>query len=107
MREHDIQVASFKGLTPAFRCPDGALKEPLARIANDHKTTEAVVLLSWLMQNNIVAVTTTAKPERLDEYVQAMNTRLSKKDLDEITKVGATYHFRTSWRDHFEDDDQS
>jgi diketogulonate reductase-like aldo/keto reductase len=107
MREYGIQVASFKGLTPAFRCPDGPLKEPLSRMAKAHNTTEAVVLLSWLIQNNIVAVTTTTKPERLDEYAQALKIKLDKEDLDEITNVGATYHFRTSWGEHFEDDDRS
>ena len=66
MRQKGIQVASFKGLTPAFRCPEGPLQEPLARMAKRHHTTQAVVLLSWLMQNNIVAVTTTTKPERLN-----------------------------------------
>ncbi|TVY24151.1 NAD/NADP-dependent indole-3-acetaldehyde reductase [Lachnellula hyalina] len=107
MREHGIQVASFKGLTPAFRCPNGPLKEPLSRMAKAHNTTEAVVLLSWLMQNNVVAVTTTTKPERLDEYAQALKIKLGQEDLDEITNVGATYHFRTSWGEHFEDDDRS
>ena len=66
-------------------------------MAKAHNATEAVVLLYWLMQNNIVAVTTTTKPERLDEYAQALKTNLDKEDLEEITNVGATYHFRTSW----------
>ncbi|KAL8657223.1 MAG: hypothetical protein Q9226_002140 [Calogaya cf. arnoldii] len=39
MREKGIQVASFKGLTPAFRCPEGPLQEHLARIAEAHNTT--------------------------------------------------------------------
>ncbi len=46
IREHSVQVGSFKSLTPAFRCPDGLLKEPLARIAKAHETTDVVVLLA-------------------------------------------------------------
>ncbi|KAK0728295.1 NADP-dependent oxidoreductase domain-containing protein [Lasiosphaeria miniovina] len=46
LRENDIQVGSFKGLTPAFRAPDGPLRQPLARIAKAHDTTEAVILIS-------------------------------------------------------------
>jgi diketogulonate reductase-like aldo/keto reductase len=107
MREHGIEVASFKGLTPVFRAPDGPLKEPLARIAKVHGTTEAVVILTWLMQNQIVAVTTTTKPERLDEYAQALKTRLSQEELHELSEIGSTYHFRMAWGEHFEDDDRS
>lgn len=107
MREHGIQVGSFKGLTPAVWCPDGPLKEPLPCIAKANSTTEVVVLLAWLMQGNIVAVTTTTKPERLDEYAQALKTKLGPEELQEISEIGSTYHFRTSWGDYFKDDDRS
>lgn len=109
MRQNGIQVGSFKGLTPAFRCPDGPLKGPLSRIANSHGAdiSEAAVLLAWLMQTNVVAVTTTTKAERLDEYAQSLKVKLTPEEIQEISDVGATYHFRTSWGEHFEDDDRS
>lgn len=107
MHENGIQVGSFKGLTPAFRCPGGPLEKPLARIAKAHGTTEEAVLLAWLMQNNIVAVTTTTKTDRLDEYAQALKVKLIPEELQEITEVGATHRFRTSWGERFEDNDRS
>ncbi|EAQ88838.1 hypothetical protein CHGG_05457 [Chaetomium globosum CBS 148.51] len=67
LQDHEIQVGSFKGLTPAFRAPDGPLREPLVRIAKAHGVTEAAVLISWILRNDVVAVTTTTKVERLDE----------------------------------------
>lgn len=59
------------------------------------------------MQNNIVALTITTKSERFDEYNQALKIHLTQKELHEISEVGFTYHFRTSWSDKFETDDQS
>lgn len=100
-------MGSFKGLTPAFRAPDGPLREPLSRIAKTYDTTEAAVLINWIIQNKVVAVTTTTKPERLDEYAQALKIKLTQDELQEITDVGSTYHFRTSWSEHFEADDRS
>ena len=114
--QHNIQVASFKGLTPAFRAPEGPLRKPLdgqagenrlSRIAKAHGVTPAAVLLAWLIQSRIVAVTTTTKPERLDEYAKALTITLTPEELKEITDVGATYHFRTSWGERFADDDRS
>lgn len=107
MRQKGMQVGSFKGLTPAFRCPEGPLHEPLDRIAKTHDTSKAVVLLAWMMQNNIVAVTTTGNPERLDEYAQVLRTKLTPEELQEISEVGSTYHFRTSWPERFEKDDRT
>lgn len=107
LRENGLQVGSFKGLTPAFRAPDGPLREPLSRIAKTYDTTEAAVLINWIIQDKIVAVTTTTKPERLDEYAQALKIKLTQDELQEITDVGSTYHFRTSWSEHFEADDRS
>ena len=107
LQENDIQVGSFKGLTPAFRAPQGPLREPLARIAKAHGATEAAVLISWIMQNNVVAVTTTTKVERLEAYAQALEFKLTEDEMREITEVGATYHFRASWGDHFEKSDRS
>ncbi|PNP46413.1 hypothetical protein THARTR1_10735 [Trichoderma harzianum] len=107
LRENGLQVGSFKGLTPAFRAPDGPLRETLSRIAKAHNTTEAAVLINWIIQNGVVAVTTTTNPGRLDEYAQALKITLEENELQEITDVGSTYHFRTSWSEHFEADDRS
>lgn len=107
LRENGLKVGSFKGLTPAFRAPDGPLREPLSRIAKAHNTTEAAVLIHWIIQNGVVAVTTTTDPGRLDEYAQALKIKLTEKELKEIKYIGLTYHFRTSWPEHFEADDRS
>ncbi|KAL6802587.1 NADP-dependent oxidoreductase domain-containing protein [Trichoderma sp. SZMC 28013] len=107
LRGKGLKVGSFKGLTPAFRAPDGPLREPLSRIAKAHNTTEAAVLINWIIKNGVVAVTTTTNPGRLDEYAQALKIKLTKEELQEITDVGSTYHFRTSWSEHFKVDDRS
>jgi len=41
------------------------------------------------------------KLERLDQYAQALKFKLTEKATKDITNVGATYHFRTSWGEHF------
>lgn len=107
LQEQNIQVGSFKGLTPAIRCPDGPLKEPLARIAAAHATTEAVILLAWVMHSGIVAVTTTSKPERLDEYANALKVKLTEAEFKEISDVGGEYHHRSTWTQRFDKSDRS
>ncbi|KAM6478451.1 NADP-dependent oxidoreductase domain-containing protein [Trichoderma sp. SZMC 28011] len=107
LRENGLEVGAFNGLTPTFRAPDGPLREPLSRIAEKYGTTEAAVLIHWIIQNGVVAVTTTKDPGRLDEYAQALKIKLTKEELKEIKDIGLTYHFRASWPKHFEADDRS
>ncbi|KAL6823359.1 NADP-dependent oxidoreductase domain-containing protein [Trichoderma camerunense] len=107
LRENGLKVGAFKGLTPAFRAPDGPLREPLSRIAEKYGTTEAAVLIKWIIQNGVVAVTTTRDPDRLDEYAQALKITLEDNELQKIKDLGLTYHFRTSWPEHFKADDRS
>ncbi|KAM7203895.1 NAD/NADP-dependent indole-3-acetaldehyde reductase [Rhypophila sp. PSN 637] len=82
MRKNGIQVGSFKGLTPAFWA-------------------------GWIMRNKVVAVTTSAKVERLEEYAQALSLDLTEEEAREITEVGLTYHLRTSWGEHLGDNDRA
>lgn len=107
LKQNNIQEESFKGLTPAVRATDGPLNEPLAKIAQAHNTTTSVVLLAWIMHSRIVAVTTTMKPERLDEYASALNVTLTAAEMQEISDIGSTYHFRTTWVQRFNDDDRT
>ncbi|KAF2009096.1 Aldo/keto reductase [Aaosphaeria arxii CBS 175.79] len=107
MREHGIQVASFKGLTPAFRCPEGPLVGCLSRIAEAHNTKETSILLAWLIQNGVIAITTTLQPKRLDDYARALTLKLTNEELHEISDVGSKFHFRTSWQEKFEESDRA
>jgi diketogulonate reductase-like aldo/keto reductase len=59
------------------------------------------------MQTDIVAATTTTKPERLDEYALALRIRLKQEEMKEILEVGDAFHLRTTWWDRFKEDDRS
>jgi diketogulonate reductase-like aldo/keto reductase len=107
MRERGIEVSSFKGLAPITVGKGGPLDEPLARIAEAHGVSPAVVLLRWALNQNVVVITTTSKPERMDEYAQAIALTLSPDEQEEITRVGLSHHFRWWGRSFFDPDDRS
>lgn len=107
MREKGIEVSSFKGLAPITAGKGGPLDEPLARIAAAHGVTPAVVLLRWTLNQNVVAITTTSKPERMDEYAHAIDLKLSSEEQEEITQVGLSHHFRWWGKSFFDPEDRS
>lgn len=56
------------------------------------------------MQMGVVAVTTSGKRERLAGYLEAASFELSQGEVDEITKVGKTKHFRgNNWKHDYGD----
>ncbi|KAH8587396.1 NADP-dependent oxidoreductase domain-containing protein [Bisporella sp. PMI_857] len=107
MGEKGIEVASFNGLTPIRSGAPGPLDEPLARIAKSHGVSENAVLLKWQIGQNVVPITTTSKAERLDEYFKAVDLNLTREEVEEITQIGLTHHFRAWAPNRFDPDDRS
>lgn len=107
MREKGIQLASFYGLTPIRRARPGPLDQPLAGIAAKHGLTENAVLIKWQIDRKILPVTTTTNPNRLSEYMAALDLKLTDDEMEEITQIGLSHHFR-AWYPHlFDSDDRS
>jgi diketogulonate reductase-like aldo/keto reductase len=107
MRENGIVVASFNGSTPIRSGSPGPLDGPLARIAKAHGVTENAVLIKWQMEHKVVPVTTTTKEERMLEYWSAIDLKLKPEEVEEITRIGLTHHFRAWAPDRFNPDDRS
>lgn len=107
MREKGIEVSSFKGLAAITVGKGGPLDKPLARIAQAHGVSPAVVLLRWALNQNVVVITTTSKPDRMDEYAQAITLKLSPDEQEEMTRVGQSHHFRWWGKSFFDPNDRS
>ncbi len=107
MRERGIEVSSFKGLAPITVGKGGPLDKPLETIAKAHGVTTDTVLLRWAISQNVVPITTTGKASRMDEYLAAVDLRLTPEEQEEITQVGLTHHFRWWGKSFFDPDDRS
>jgi diketogulonate reductase-like aldo/keto reductase len=107
LKEHGIEVTSYNGLTPLRKGLGGPLDEPLKRIAKKHRVTENAVLIQWQIQQDVVPITTSSKPERIAEYLQGVELKLGPEEVEEITKLGLTHHFRASQLARFDPEDRS
>jgi diketogulonate reductase-like aldo/keto reductase len=107
LKEHGIEVTSYNGLTPLRKGAGGPLDGPLKEIAKKHGVSENAVLIQWQIQQDIVPITTSSKPERIAEYLQGVELKLTPEEVEEITKVGLTHHFRASQVARFDPEDRS
>lgn len=107
LQSKGIEVESFFGLAPLTRGPGGPLDPILEKIAKNHHVDASAVLIKWQLNQNVIALTTTKKTERLGGYLAVPDLQLSKDEQDEISNVGLSHHFR-AWRSaSFAEDDRT
>lgn len=94
LQSKGIQVSGFKPLTPFTAAAGGPLNPVVERISEKHGMSVDSVLLRWQVQKNVIPITTTGKESRLKEYMEAVQCELTEEEVDEMTSVGLTHHFR-------------
>jgi diketogulonate reductase-like aldo/keto reductase len=106
-KSKDIKVAAYGPLLPLTKLAGGPLEPLLERLAKKYAVNPGEVLLRWVIDQGIVAVTTSSKEQRLSDYLRVFTFQLTPKELEEVSELGATHHARGFWNDKFEKDDRS
>ncbi|KAJ2935097.1 hypothetical protein H1R20_g2019, partial [Candolleomyces eurysporus] len=101
--KHNIVTPSYGPLTPLLRHPTGGpLKPILHRIASrltkkyGEDIDAAAVLLLWLKARQVAAITASGNPDRIKYLAKIFksNWELDPEEVEEVTTVGKTVHFR-------------
>lgn len=107
MQENGIEIMAFKGLAPLTKGKGGPLDPILETLAKKYSVEPSAILLNWHNQQNIVAITTTRNPERLEQYKKALTFNLTPSEMEEITQVGLSHHFRAAHQKKFDVNDRT
>ncbi|KAF8201563.1 NADP-dependent oxidoreductase domain-containing protein [Pholiota molesta] len=107
-QERGIIIESYGGLTPIVRAPGGPLDPVIASVLERLKKTSGVsvsagqVLTKWIFQKGAVAVTTSTKAERIQEFLSVENLPdLTAEEIDAIEEAGSKLHKRVFMRHAF------
>jgi hypothetical protein len=101
--KHGIVTTSFGPLTPSLRHPTGGPLKPILARITERLTTKYgepidsnTVLLLWTKAQGVVAITTSANADRIKNLgkIAQSNWELEQSEIDEITRVGKTIHYR-------------
>ncbi|KAF9053189.1 NADP-dependent oxidoreductase domain-containing protein [Panaeolus papilionaceus] len=100
-QENGIAIESYGGLTPIVRVQNGPLDPVLGSIRKRLEETRGApvsagqVLTKWLLQKNIIVVTTTSKVHRIKEFQDTDNVPdLTAEEIQAIEEAGAKLHKR-------------
>ena len=106
-RNKDIKVAAYAPLIPITKASDGPLTPYLEELAKKYAVNPGEILLRWCLDQDVVAVTTSSKEQRMSDMLRIMTFTLNPREIQEIGRIGNEYHFRGFWQAKFDKDDRS
>jgi len=76
----------------------GPVDGPVSAAAQRLGVTPGQVLLRWSYQTGRIPISTTSKPERMQEYLGTFNFVLNEEEVAAISAAGLQKHYRSFWR---------
>lgn len=107
MRKHNIANSAYAPLTAVTKAKPGPLDALYADLAKKYYVSEGEIALRWCVEQDVVAITTSGKEERLSDYLRAMSFKMTPKEVNGISQVGEEKHFRGFWQAKFDANDRS
>jgi diketogulonate reductase-like aldo/keto reductase len=101
--QHSIRLAAYSPLGPLNLWPGGPVDPVVEGLASKYGVSTSFILLLYTNQKGIVAITTSSKRERCEEYLSVMTAPFSLT-TDEITAIdvaGAGQMKRKYWTENF------
>ncbi|KAH8888378.1 alpha-keto ester reductase-like protein [Thozetella sp. PMI_491] len=106
-KKHGIATAAYAPLIALTKAAPGPLDPVYQRLAEKYGVTEGEVALRWILDQDVVALTTSSKEARLRSFLNKVPSfKLTPDELQEISEVGKQKHYRGFWRKKFADDDR-
>jgi diketogulonate reductase-like aldo/keto reductase len=104
---NNIAIAAYAGLTAITRAKPGPLDGTYDALAHKYGVTPCEVALRWIIDQGMVAITTSANENRLRAYQKVTQFKLTPKEVEEISEIGKQKHYRGFWKNRFAADDRS
>ncbi|KAK7430583.1 hypothetical protein QQZ08_002875 [Neonectria magnoliae] len=106
-KKHNIAVSSYGPLTPIVTAKGGPVDAYWKKLAEKYGVTDSEVGLRWIIDQGVVALTTSSKVSRLEGYLTKLpKFKLTEEEIAEISKLGRQKHFRGFWKNKFDENDR-
>lgn len=106
-RNKDIKLAAYGPQVPITRAADGPLTPMLEGLAKKYAVNPGEILIRWIIDQDIVVVTTSSKEQRMSDMLRVATFKLTPKEIQDIAEEGSKHHFRAFWNHIFDKDDRT
>jgi diketogulonate reductase-like aldo/keto reductase len=107
LKSKGIAVSAYGPLTAAVKASPGPLDSTYKELAAKYGVTIGEIALRWVIDQDIVVLTTSSSADRLKNYLKALTFKLTAEEVEKISTLGLQKHYRGFWRNKFDDDDRS
>ncbi|KAF2145951.1 uncharacterized protein K452DRAFT_219383 [Aplosporella prunicola CBS 121167] len=106
-KKNGIATVAYSPLAAIVKASPGPVDDYMAALAKKYAVSEGEISLRWCIDQDIVALTTSGKEQRLSDYLRCATFKLSPKEIQEVKALGEKKHYRGFWAKHFAEDDRS
>lgn len=107
-KKHGIATVAYSPLIAVTKGSPGPLDSLYSALAKKYGVTEGEIALRWVIDQGIVAITTSAKEDRLKAYLSKIPSfKLTPKEVEEIATKGKEKNYRGFWKQRYAADDFS
>ena len=96
-KKHGIATSAYAPLTPVTKASGGPIDNYLSALSKKYAVNEGEICLRYCVDQDIVAITTSSKEQRLSDYLRSMTFKLTPKEIKELNELGSQKHFRGFW----------
>ncbi|CUM68056.1 uncharacterized protein PRCAT00005771001 [Priceomyces carsonii] len=100
-KENNILIEAYAPLAPLFRVTkngneikDHPLPKVLDSMVQKYRKTDAQILLRYCLEKDVVPITTSSKPSRINESLAVYEFKLDPEDVSTLDSVGSEFPFR-------------
>ncbi|EXJ93423.1 alcohol dehydrogenase [Capronia coronata CBS 617.96] len=106
-KNKDIRVSAYAPLTPIVRAKGGPVDGIVESLAKKYAVNPGEVLLRWCIDQDVLPITTSSNEQRLSDYLRVFTFKLTPKEVEGISEIGNTHHYRAFWTHVFDAEDRS
>ncbi|GMM32221.1 aldo-keto reductase superfamily protein [Martiniozyma asiatica (nom. inval.)] len=107
-KSHNVEIEAYSPLGPLTKgdLTQGAgleFKKYIDEISAKYVKTAGQVILRWVIDKDVIPISTSTKPSRLEELKGAFGWSLEKSEVDKISQLGSKYNpvLRQYWLKEF------
>ncbi|KAK2624218.1 hypothetical protein QTJ16_006168 [Diplocarpon rosae] len=104
-KQHGIAASAYAPLTAVTKAKGGPVDPIYERLSKKYDVTPGEIALRWVIDQGVVALTTSSSENRMKQYHKIANFKLTSEEVDEISTAGKKKHFRGFWTHIIPDDD--
>ncbi|CZT23821.1 probable ketoreductase [Ramularia collo-cygni] len=104
-KEKGIATSAYAPQGAVIKAAPGPVDGIMASLAKKYAVSPGEISLRWCIDQDIVAITTSSKEQRLSDYLRAMTFKLTPAEIKQINEEGAKKHARLYWNHKYKDDD--